>query len=1154
MAEIIIAEQTGSVSGIYFQATVSFGKAHSHHVIIHDPASESDEELLAWYFEESPKHPMVRQTDAVRAVEVIRRYGVSLFGELFGEPSARAEYDRLLAVSPRGVQIVVVGSIAFQRLHWETLFDPVTACPVALVCSISRRCAESAATIAPLTPSRTTRLLLVVSRPDAELDPDYRTIARPVVELASSAHASAAVTILRPPTYSALQQHLEETRQLHGPGFYQIVHLDMHGGLLTADSVSPSSSLGSAPAESRARGYLIFEHTDHGQDAIAAADLASVLRAHGVSVVIINACQSARHIADDRLSFAAELHTAGIPWVLAMGYTVTVSAVRLMMEAFYNALQQGQPLGNACQQARQALLLNKARQANFGQIISLEDWLLPIVYSHEEPPTPLRTSHSAKTATSAVSIAQPNESLPWLPADGFWGRDLDILRIERQLQRHNELLLYGMAGVGKTRLLKHLMAWWRETGWVDRAAYVELDEQSLSIEHIKRELASQLELNIDNEPIETLDLIARLRKHRYLLIFDQLDRYINRDGAARKAEWADPLNELHRMLGALTGSQSFVILAARGKLGAFENETVLENSHAVYGLDSESAGALCRQRLSRQAEKIKLADADIVELIRLTRGHPQSMELMIDALHSPAQASSPHPLLETLHRLSPAEQESLAYLAPFHSAISIGGLRAYLHELGMLVASGKDERFDQHWYPLLCNAIHHGLLMPHPYSAEILCLHPRLHTLLQSRAVELFDNGIIGRMRAAFFRVMDQGGEQLAGMLVSHNEKQREVGRGVAGVAEDSLRVAFFEGATPSEPLSGAFCALERFYRVTHRTEARQRLIHHLLTLKDSMPEELDSSDAYSWAFAIGVAAEGELDLGRHQEAISLYLSALHLGLQLDDWERVAMIHHQLGMSFEHLRQWDDARQHYLTSIEIKAAHGRMPDCARSYHNLGVLERRRQRYAEAAEYFEKAISICSVAKDDRGLGFCYNELGNLEATRKNFQQAINYYSLALLHKKRGNAGTDSCWATQHSLGIAALDAQEWSRAERIFSEALEFFVRTGDEIRQAGCLGSLGTLAMQQKNYWQAKEYFCASLRLFAKRHLSEDVVRRLRDLRDLVGIDAAPDLQLQLVLELVALLGWTQQQVETILCPNDAQREEISDDSKGDTDAEPQQ
>jgi ABC-type lipoprotein export system ATPase subunit len=58
------------------------------------------------------------------------------------------------------------------------------------------------------------------------------------------------------------------------------------------------------------------------------------------------------------------------------------------------------------------------------------------------------------------------------PEYSFVGRDLDILRIEKGLYRHNVLLLQGMGGTGKTTLLNFLREWWQKTHFADHIFYL----------------------------------------------------------------------------------------------------------------------------------------------------------------------------------------------------------------------------------------------------------------------------------------------------------------------------------------------------------------------------------------------------------------------------------------------------------------------------------------------------------------------------------------------------------------------------------------------------------------------------------------------------------------------------------------------------------
>ena len=67
-------------------------------------------------------------------------------------------------------------------------------------------------------------MLLVTARPYAA-DVRYRSISRPLVELIARSQGPATVTVLRPPTFDRLREHLRER-----PNHYHILHFDGHGG------------------------------------------------------------------------------------------------------------------------------------------------------------------------------------------------------------------------------------------------------------------------------------------------------------------------------------------------------------------------------------------------------------------------------------------------------------------------------------------------------------------------------------------------------------------------------------------------------------------------------------------------------------------------------------------------------------------------------------------------------------------------------------------------------------------------------------------------------------------------------------------------------------------------------------------------------------
>ena len=154
---------------------------------------------------------------------------------------------------------------------------------------------------------------------------------------------------------------------------------------------------------------------------------------------------------DDReTSLGARLMDAGMQMVVAMGYSVTVDAAKLLMGRVYGELFGGKELPAAVRSGRGELFNNKQRRVYFNQQVDLEDWLLPVVYGNQAVDFRLREMTFAET--DEYFARQGTEYRFGGTTYGFVGRDLDILKLEKALLRQGVVLIRGMGGTGKTTL------------------------------------------------------------------------------------------------------------------------------------------------------------------------------------------------------------------------------------------------------------------------------------------------------------------------------------------------------------------------------------------------------------------------------------------------------------------------------------------------------------------------------------------------------------------------------------------------------------------------------------------------------------------------------------------------------------------------------
>ena len=114
-----------------FQVRVSFGETSEYDVAVTDPADETAEAQLAWYFEKHLRYPFLDKDLEAAAVQRITDYGQALFSQVFGG-AAYHDYCRLRDRAFDGCRIEVSGSAGLHRMHWEAMRDPDLPAPLAV--------------------------------------------------------------------------------------------------------------------------------------------------------------------------------------------------------------------------------------------------------------------------------------------------------------------------------------------------------------------------------------------------------------------------------------------------------------------------------------------------------------------------------------------------------------------------------------------------------------------------------------------------------------------------------------------------------------------------------------------------------------------------------------------------------------------------------------------------------------------------------------------------------------------------------------------------------------------------------------------------------------------------------------------------------------
>jgi len=926
---------------------------------------------------------------------------------------------------------------------------------------------------------------------------------------------------VRPGSYQALTTQLEQ----HGAGHYHVVQFDVHGGLLTYAELQQAGEANHFLYQARygrsdiqpyegPKAFLLLEGTeDKPADPVEAAEAANLLILHQVPVVVLNACQSGKQVGVRETSLGSPLLKAGVQTALAMGYSVTVTAAELMMQTLYAELFAGRDLSTAISRGRRELYNRKGRRAYFDETIDLEDWLLPVVY--ENRPVELRVRDFTPEEQKAYYERQAARYAPRQPAYGFFGRDLDILQLEKRLlAKRNIVLVSGMGGAGKTTLLQHVAQWWQQTGLVEDVFYFGYDERAWTREQIVLDLAHRLLTPYEYPAFQALPLPAqqvqiaeRLRATRHLLILDNLESITGAPMAILNTLPEPEREALRGFLVELVDGRTLVLLGSRGGEEWLAKGTFNENVYDLPGLDEEAASKLADAILIRLGATRYRDDADFKKLLELLNGYPLPIEVVLANLarQKPAEvltalvagdriidARDRQKKTESIVRcieysygnLSEEARQLLLCLAPFTGVMKQAFLEEYTAKLKeqKALAGLPFERFGE----VVQEAINWGLLRPEG-TGQYLRLQPILPYFLRGRLQAPEQSELRAAVETAFRGIYDEFADAIYQLQESKNAPEKQAGLALARLEYENLATALNLAVRDQVSIMNSHLALSGYLEAVHDDSRGLALGETLLAgLEKYRPETLAGPLGFELVGVIDNIAERQFLLKQFTAAEVSYRRALELlernqSLDASTKRRLGgRIHHRLGMVAEEQRQWAQAEQHYRKALEICIEFKDRHQQAKTYHQLGRVAEEQRQWVQAEQHYRKALEIFIGSKDRHSQAFTYGQLGTVAKGQRKWEQAKQHYQKALEIFIEFKDRYEQAKA-YNQLGMVAQAQQQWAQAEQRCQKALEIFIEFKDRYEQAGTYHLLGIVAAEQRQWAQAKDYFLKALVISAE-------------------------------------------------------------------------
>ena len=915
-------------------------------------------------------------------------------------------------------------------------------------------------------------ILFIVSRPDTENKVNYHGLEREIIRYIRDNNAAVTVDVLRPPTFDNLRKTLEKRR-----GYYHIVHFDGHGGY---------GSVASDPAKYQGmEGQLVFETDAAEADLVGAEKLGQLLMRCGVPMMVLNACQSAMidGQADDPFaSVAARLLKAGIPSIVAMGYSLYLSAAKQFVPAFYDALFRNGGSAGAMRAGRRAMYAHPERPCFYGEC-PLQDWIVPELY--QQIPAGKRILPAVGQASRTRKDAFPKE-LRKIGDYGLIGRGREIHDLERILQRNQQagILIHGMAGAGKTTLAKGFLHWLRDTSGLREADgadcpvfwfnFQEIHSADAVINPLADAFLGETARTLDTD--EKLGLLSDcLKRNRAFLVWDNFESASGIPGTEVAAFMSKKeCQTLKALLHELRGGKTRVFITSRKKEDWLSVQECAR-LEALGGLEGDERWDYCREVVRDLGLTIDRDDKDLTALLEKLGGNPLALRVILLRLGEGKKAKD---LLEELDRqfTGAAGDDGTEQIQKAFGVLKSG----IAPELSpVLQVIGLHEHFADADY---VENILGGIEQIRPDTPERQSLYKRVtrcFNILENAGLCIHEGNNVYRLHPALrgcLAVMYPPTEDVKRWFVRylaymelrvHNDDAQRVG------LFSYYEANFFHAKTLAESLdmreedlqltwglalyaddrSRTALAEERYWEMAEKSrrygdfDKENRAYGQLATLATDPErgrfwiqkaadmwngaEEL-SADAY---FTLGTNASRQGDLSIAEEH---YKRALAIHEQKKEWNRAVPLYGVLGDLALQQGNTDTAKEWYEKQWRKAKAVGYLPSQGNASCALGRIAAERGDAMEALERYQEALGIYQALQKPRNIAGVLNDMGQL------------------------------------LIGVGAYDA-----AKDALIQSVKIAERIGNTFLAAANYNALGGLSGKQSDFVSAKAWFAKSLSMF---------------------------------------------------------------------------
>ena len=940
------------------------------------------------------------------------------------------------------------------------------------------------------------RVLLLSPRPeiDAQGDPvgyiDHRASALPLVQaMENLGEALVKVDILHPPTFPALKTALKTAKADNEP--YEIVHFDGHG--VYDRRVGLGALCFEAQRDSKKLGQRLL-------DLVHADDLAAELRAYGVPLIYLDACQTAQAMADPKASVAAKLLEEGVGSVVAMSHTVLVETARRFVEPFYKSLAAGKRVGDAMLAGQVALYgdLFRGKMMGAGDL-ELQDWFVPVLYQEADDPQ----LFTVRPGEAAARLAEKRRKLkfgklPPPPEHSFVGRSRMLLHLERLLEQTNYAVIRGSGGMGKTAVAVELSRWLLRSGRFGRVAFVSVEPQNVQdvrgvLDAIGRQLVPRYAVaEYGNDLDAALQPVQRaLRDAPTLILLDNMESVLPDHSGVNPAGVADASDLLalcDKLLAAATRCR--LLFTSRERLP--QPFAGARNTVELGRLRKNEAIQLVERVMAEKGWEPPPSDnamtpQEIEELVETVNCHPRALVLLAREVAAGVRATTQNAakLMAKLEAQNPGDRENSLYASVELSlrrlpqevrelvkrlAVIHGGANLFiLSEVMGLEADSTGAVAEMLIAVGLAEAQEYNYLRLDPALPAYLKLAPSTGSGQRHSTGSGHGPERLAELEATWAEAM----VQLVDFLYQQKSKDSRM----------AARLTLLELPNLLALLEHLQQRLAADRATAEAVSQTARYIEQLLEFLNR-PQALARAVALREAASAAIPAWGKARFANERLLIERLLQQGQLPAAYEKAQALLEKAKAVGPTAYRGADYDLAYAHWLLGRVLKNGGQATPaldlltESQRLFEALGEQGERMATLAlteqadcltalgrlhEAAETYEAGIERSEKLEDFRQVAVGKGQLATVRQMQKRYADALDLeYECVEIFEQLGEPREVA--VSWHQIGMVHQDAGHYDEAETAYRRSLEINTQSNNRAGQASSLGQLGNLYVADLN------------------------------------------------------------------------------------------